>query len=42
MKSCVLKIILIAIAIIAIRANIVPNNNNNGRSGSFCGCFRRR
>lgn len=27
---------------IAVRANVFPNNNGNGRSGSFCGCFRRR
>lgn len=27
---------------IAVRANVFPNNNTNGRSGSFCGCFRRR
>ena len=27
---------------IAVRANIFPNNNVNGRTGSFCGCFRRR
>ncbi len=27
---------------IAVRANVFPNNANNGRSGSFCGCFRRR
>ncbi|MCI8641044.1 MAG: DUF2651 family protein [Clostridia bacterium] len=27
---------------IAVRANVFPNNNANGRSGSFCGCFRRR
>ena len=27
---------------IAVRANVFPNNNTNGRTGSFCGCFRRR
>lgn len=27
---------------IAVRANVFPNSANNGRSGSFCGCFRRR
>lgn len=27
---------------IAVRANVFPNCNTNGRSGSFCGCFRRR
>ena len=27
---------------IAVRANVFPNNNTNGQSGSFCGCFRRR
>lgn len=27
---------------IAVRANVFPNSNTNGRSGSFCGCFRRR
>ena len=27
---------------IAVRANVFPNNNVNGRTGSFCGCFRRR
>lgn len=27
---------------IAVRANVFPNNNTNGRCGSFCGCFRRR
>lgn len=27
---------------IAVRANVFPNNNANGRSRSFCGCFRRR
>ena len=27
---------------IAVRANVFPNNTTNGRSGSFCGCFRRR
>ena len=27
---------------IAVRANVFPNNGSNGRSGSFCGCFRRR
>ena len=27
---------------IAVRANVFPNNNINGRTGSFCGCFRRR
>lgn len=27
---------------IVARANIVPNSANNGRSGSFCGCYRRR
>ena len=27
---------------ISVRANVFPNNNTNGRSGSFCGCFRRR
>lgn len=27
---------------IAVRANVFPNNVNNGRSGSFCGSFRRR
>lgn len=26
---------------IAVRANVFPNNNN-GRSGNFCGSFRRR
>lgn len=27
---------------IAVRAKVIPNNNTNGRTGSFCGCFRRR
>ena len=27
---------------IAVRANVFPNGNTNGRTGSFCGCFRRR
>lgn len=27
---------------IAVRANVFPNSGTNGRSGSFCGCFRRR
>lgn len=27
---------------IAVRANVFPNSNTNGRNGSFCGCFRRR
>lgn len=27
---------------VAVRANVFPNSNNNGRTGSFCGCFRRR
>lgn len=27
---------------IAVRANVFPNNSTNGRTGSFCGCFRRR
>lgn len=27
---------------ISVRANVFPNNNSDGRSGSFCGCFRRR
>lgn len=27
---------------IAVRANVFPNSNTNGRTGSFCGCFRRR
>lgn len=27
---------------IALRANVFPNSNTNGRSGSFCGCFRRK
>ena len=28
---------------IAVSANVFPNNNNtNGRTGRFCGCFRRR
>lgn len=27
---------------IAVRANVFPNSNTNGRSGSFCGCFRKR
>lgn len=27
---------------IAVRANVFPNNDTNGRTGSFCGCFRRR
>lgn len=27
---------------IAVRANVFPNNNTNGRTGRFCGCFRRR
>lgn len=27
---------------IAVRANVFPNNNTNGRTGNFCGCYRRR
>ena len=27
---------------VAVRANVFPNSNTNGRTGSFCGCFRRR
>lgn len=27
---------------IAVRAKVIPNNNTNGRTGSFCGCFRRK
>lgn len=27
---------------IAVRANVFPNNNTNGRTGSFTGCFKRR
>ncbi len=27
---------------IAVNANVFPNNNTNGRTGSFCGSFRRR
>ena len=27
---------------IAVRAKVIPNNNTNGRTGSFCGCFSRR
>lgn len=27
---------------IAVSANVFPNSNTNGRSGRFCGCFRRR
>lgn len=27
---------------IAVSAKVIPNNNTNGRTGSFCGCFRRR
>lgn len=27
---------------IAVRAKVIPNNNTNGRTGSFCRCFRRR
>ena len=27
---------------IAVRASVFPNCNTNGRTGSFCGCFRRR
>lgn len=27
---------------IAVRANVFPNSSNNGRNGTFCGCFRRR
>ena len=27
---------------IAVRASVFPNGNTNGRTGSFCGCFRRR
>lgn len=27
---------------IAVNANVFTNSNTNGRSGKFCGCFRRR
>ncbi len=27
---------------IAVNANVFTNSNTNGRSGRFCGCFRRR
>ena len=27
---------------IAVRANVFPNSNTDGRTGSFSGCFRRR
>lgn len=27
---------------IVVSANVFPSSNSNGRSGRFCGCFRRR
>lgn len=28
--------------VITASANVIPNSSNNGRTGSFNGCYRRR
>ena len=27
---------------LSARINVIPNSNNNGRTGNVCGCYRRR
>ena len=27
---------------VTARINVIPNTNNNGRTGKVCGCYRRR